>query len=236
MAAAFELHIRVMGLCLFRPDAASGCMDVLMVKPKHHPAHVAAVWYDPQNANQPAGPWVRTPLPQTLDWRSLPVTGGSINSLGNSAPDVSGVVNQPINPVPGVNVNTWLKLPPGKEDFKMTGENWKWLGAHTRLANEVIWKLKFNSSPFLDPTGLLPRLYPVNVGGTIELFMSNVIPADSTYPAPQGSRPLPGTPMAHFDAFYDLYEPPPYTGERPAPTFEPTDMSTQYSCLPAQGK
>ncbi|HET8622555.1 MAG TPA: hypothetical protein VFM14_03255 [Gemmatimonadales bacterium] len=236
---SFELRIRVMGLCLFRPavsDNEKRCMEVLMVKPKHHEKHVARVWYDKayesSSPTQLSGSKNRKDLPGKIDWSALKVMGGSVKKFGSELPDLSDVIgDESANPVPGSNVNTVLQLPPGEADFELSGPDWEWEGTQYRLANVVIWIVNVNEES-LPGKGDLPTLHPV--AEKMELFMSNVIEAHSTYPPPEGTEPKKNTPMPHFDALYELYER--YKGERRSPIYQPRSMSTTYSCLPSQGK
>lgn len=235
LEAPFELRIRITGLSLFLPKPRA--MHVLMVKPKQHETHHPRVWYDEahedNNATTLSGMNRRKDLPKELDWSGLTVIGGSVQPLGKRVPNIADASGKELNLGTIQHITSHLTLPPGERTFRLAPPIWEWLGKHERIAQEVVWHVTVNQAS-LPGAGSLPTLYPI--AGEIRLFMSNVIDRDSTFPPPLGRMPALNSAMAHFDAFYDLYEPPAFGGDRPAPIFKPSGLSTSYSCLPSQGK
>jgi hypothetical protein len=242
---SFELRITITGLSLFvaRPADNPPTMHVFLPECRpRHPQHFPRAWYDGAHQNPPAQPpagQVRLPkdLAAVVDFSTLPVVGGSVEHLPASVPCISCTTGQSFNVTSMSNVASHLKLPPGSPTIVLATSVWNWHGKAQHLAGAVVWSITVNAIqlPAIPP---LPALNPIN--GVIDLFVSNATQAESTFPPPGIAgiaKPALNSPMAHFDCYYDLYNPP-YTGATPppAPLYQSNvAASTPYSCLSSGG-
>jgi hypothetical protein len=238
---SFELRITIAGLAILipRPQESPPVMHVFLPECVHEP-HFPLVWYDGahENDHDPTDPHRirlsrRLPKGVDVDFSSLPVSVGSVpNHLPPSIPCLSHATGKVFDLKNMKNVGSHLVLPRGGLTLIDALSLWDWQGTIQRLTGQVVWQIEVNAGS-LKATPPLPPLYPKD--GVIELFVANAIQAESTFPPPlSGKKPKPGTAMAHFDCYYDLYGDPP--GARPAPIYQ-SDVaaSTPYTCLPSGG-
>jgi hypothetical protein len=229
----FELQLKMTGLSMFVPEPPDK-MHVLMVAPVHHEKHLPRVWYDKAYETK-GSPLisrrnVQKDLPKELNW-GLKVSGGSV-SLPKSLPDVGDYLNKKLNLGSLHNVGCHLILPRGSRTVNLAPAIWDWEGKLRKLALEVVWSMTVEGDSLTAQDGV-PALYPIDK--EIHLFISNAISSESVFPPMQGKMPQPDQPMAHFDAFYDLYDPPVPKNKQISPLFKPSGLSTSYSCLPSGG-
>jgi hypothetical protein len=244
----FELRITISGLALFRrePNGEPTAMHVYM--PKHNmsehssiPEHFRRVWYDEahENPTAPANPGrdrKMQNLAALVDFRQLSVVGGSLEHLPHSVPCIVHATGRNCDPDPS-KVGSHLVLPPGTPEIILATSIWKWRqekGGEEKaqhLAGLVVWSVTVSGSqlPAIPP---LPVLYPKD--GVIDLFVSNALAALSTFPPGVGPRPARGTPMVHFDAYYDLCGQP--AEGRQYPIYQSNlAASAPYGCLSSGG-
>jgi hypothetical protein len=211
--------------------------------PKHDmEPHLARVWYDQAHADpnpntlpDPHRQRISRDLPSHVDWGYLTVASGVVEHLPDSVPCLSCATLQSFDLTTMKNVGSHIELPPGRPALIDALSVWNWLGVDQRLTGQVVWQVEVTGFTSLKGAPPVPELYPK--GGVIDLFISNSIPAESTFPPPTtGPKPPLNDRMAHFEAYYDLYGTPPPAAARKYPTFKGSvAFSSPYTCLPSGG-
>lgn len=258
---SFDLHIELVGLCLFVPDPATGSLYVLMPAAGGHghpvDPHVVRLCVDSAYLQ----PGSRRPngIPALVPMDRVELVGASDAKLSLALPDelvdVGTEVRRPIFPGalrgddPARRLTARVELRSGACEGYEQGVCWSYPVPlrQQRLCNRLVWnvgkmeedRLELALTPLAGGTGAtLPPLYPIDGRIALSVFHTT---RDELPPQPHDPSPPPaGTPAHHFGEFYALFDPPVTDG--PLPRFVGIncglggtgDGGSPYTCMAAQ--